>query len=243
MAFTPLALGADRTELLIREGVELRKQGNNAEAVSRFTKAYEQSHTPRAAAQLGLCEQALERWIDAELHLSEALAGASDPWVAKNRKVLSETLVKTRSRLALLVIEGAAAAQVHVNGEYVGNLPTRQNVRVLPGGTTVTATAAGFITFEEKFVAQAGKDALVVVVMTKESASIVTTPLPVEPADTALPTEAVTRQGLPSSTGPSRTWLWVGGAVAIAAVAGIVVLASSGSSYPRTDATRDFPAQ
>lgn len=61
-------------EIFIRKGVELRRKGRNQEALAEFQKAFfEVAHTPRAAAQLGLCEQSLGNWLRAHLHLSDAL--------------------------------------------------------------------------------------------------------------------------------------------------------------------------
>ncbi len=85
------AAAGDPAELLIRQGVELRKKGKNAAAVERFQQAYDLAHTARAAAQLGLCEQALERWVDADAHLAEALA-SSDPWIERQRTILGPVL-------------------------------------------------------------------------------------------------------------------------------------------------------
>jgi len=76
------AVASDNAEILIRKGVELRRRGRDSDASALFRQAYELSHTPRAAAQLGLCEQALGQWLEAEGHLSEALLAESDPWIA-----------------------------------------------------------------------------------------------------------------------------------------------------------------
>ena len=69
---------ADAAELLIRQGVELRRKGNNRGAVVKFRSAYELSKSARATAQLGLCEQALDIWLEAKQHLSEGLYLESD---------------------------------------------------------------------------------------------------------------------------------------------------------------------
>src|SRR4051812_7480565 len=52
---------ADALELL-REGVSLRREGRDEEALQRFQRAYEIGHGGRALAQIGLAEQALGRW-------------------------------------------------------------------------------------------------------------------------------------------------------------------------------------
>lgn len=133
----------DRAEILIREGVELRKKGQNAEALSRFQAAYEMAHTARAAAQLGLCLAALEKWVDADAYLTESLV-SSDPWIDRNRAVLDSTAANVRAHLVTVKIAGRPnGAAVRVNGEPVGRLPTIAPVRVLPGEITATATLQG----------------------------------------------------------------------------------------------------
>ena len=82
----------DDAEKLIRHGIELRKAHDDEGAARAFQQAYDQVHTPRAAGQLGLAEQALGRWEDAERHVGEALRTGGDPWVAKNRATLDEAL-------------------------------------------------------------------------------------------------------------------------------------------------------
>ena len=68
------AAGED-PEALIKQGVELRRQGKDAKAEGYMRRAYQLAATPRTAAQLGLVEVAVKNYLDAEAHLSEALRG------------------------------------------------------------------------------------------------------------------------------------------------------------------------
>ena len=54
----------DAAEHLIKQGVELRAKGKDAEALVLFQKAYAATPSPRALAQIALAEQALGRWIE-----------------------------------------------------------------------------------------------------------------------------------------------------------------------------------
>ncbi len=82
------AEGPSNTKQLSAEAVELRRAGQDAEALPKFEEAYRLSPTPKAAAQLGLCLQALGRWSEADARLSEALKAKDDTWVRKNRDIL-----------------------------------------------------------------------------------------------------------------------------------------------------------
>lgn len=95
-----LGYAQERTdEELIAAGVAARRDGNDDAALALFTQAWEQGHTPRARAQIGLAEQALGRFADADTHLVEALASAEDEWIIAQRAALEEALVGVRARL------------------------------------------------------------------------------------------------------------------------------------------------
>lgn len=148
---------ADRSELLIKEGVELRKKGQHADALSKFQGAYELAHSARAAAQLGLCEAALEKWADADAHLAEALL-SSDVWIERNRQVLESTVATVRSHLVNVEVAGnPPGVLVRVNGEAIGKLPTPQQVRVLPGQVEVVGTLSGHAEQRETRSGRAGQ--------------------------------------------------------------------------------------
>src|SRR5512138_3799471 len=57
---------SEEPEALIRQGIELRRRGDDARAHGYFKRAYELSKTPRAAAQLGLVDQAVGRFAEAD---------------------------------------------------------------------------------------------------------------------------------------------------------------------------------
>jgi len=144
MALDRSAAGAaESAEALIQKGVALRTSGNDYEALPLFQRAYELSPTPRATAQLGLVEQALGRWPEAETHLGKALE-AHDSWVEKNRKVLGQSLATIRQHLAAVEISGEPrGASVSVNGRAVGRLPLPAPVRVGEGYIEIELAADG----------------------------------------------------------------------------------------------------
>src|SRR5947209_5434763 len=63
------ALGASpaaEAESLIRDGVALRREQRDVQALPLFQKAYDLVRNARTAGQLGLCELSLGYWIEAE---------------------------------------------------------------------------------------------------------------------------------------------------------------------------------
>lgn len=140
---------ADPAEILIREGVELRKHGKNSEALAKFEGAYQLSHKARAAAQLGLCEFALDHWVLAEEHLRESLTSRSDPWIRNNIKTLEDNLVLVRRNLAQIEVKGKPSnAEVRISDRFVGTM-SDSPFWVLPGPSTIVVEATGFRPFKE----------------------------------------------------------------------------------------------
>src|SRR5260221_25029 len=87
LANLPRAAAQD-ADAFIKQGIALRRALKEQEALTAFRRAYELAPSPRAVAQIGLAEQALGRWADAEAHLLTALEAVSDPWIDKYRTPL-----------------------------------------------------------------------------------------------------------------------------------------------------------
>ena len=174
-AAQPLAVGAgssNEADSLIRHGIELRKAHDDEGAAREFQKAYDQVHTPRAAGQLGLAEQALGRWEDAERHVGEALRAAGDAWVIKNRAILDEALGAIQGHLARIEVLGdPEGADVSVNGRVVGKLPLKEAVRVSAGEVEVELHAPGYVPMQRTLTIVAGQYQRLVLHLTKEASA------------------------------------------------------------------------
>jgi len=158
-------------EKLIRHGIELRKAHDDEGAAREFQKAYDQVHTPRAAAQLGLAEQALGRWEDAERHMREAITAADDPWIAKNRAILAEALGTIQAHLGRVEINGDLdGAEVSINGRPEGKLPLAGAVPVSAGEVDIELRAPGYQPAQRTLTIVAGQYQRVVLRLVKESA-------------------------------------------------------------------------
>jgi hypothetical protein len=141
-----------QADKLIRHGIELRRRLDDDSAVREFQKAYDLVHSPRAAGQLGLAEQALGRWEDAERHLIEALAASDDPWVTKNRDPLQQSLATTQTHVGRVDVTGEPpGASVSVNGRPVGLLPLPEAVLVSAGQVNVRVSAEGYVSQDRNF--------------------------------------------------------------------------------------------
>jgi hypothetical protein len=144
--FASSSARADDAESIIAHGVELREQGHDDQALLEFRRAFAMTPSPRARAQMALAEQALGLWVSAEIDLLEATRGA-DPWIAKNRGALTQSLAVIQQHLGSLEIRGGSAGgEVFVDGASVGALPMTSGRRVEAGTRNVEVRAKGYYT-------------------------------------------------------------------------------------------------
>jgi hypothetical protein len=157
---------AEDPESLIRQGVELRRQGKEVRAEGYIRRAYELAATPRTAAQLGLVELALDEYAEAEQHLSEALR-KRDPWVASNRETLEASRATARKHLLRVELVSAPKGTTFaVEGGDAAALPADGLLWVAPAvAVTLRLEAAGHKPAELSVTGAAGESRRVVVDM------------------------------------------------------------------------------
>ncbi len=136
---------SEQAEALIHQGVELRAHDQTARALPLFEKAYQISRTPRTAAQLGLCELELARYVDAQRHLLEALASPDHPWIAKNRATLVRQLDAAAANVGELALTvSPAEADILLNGKPIDRSLAGSSIRLPKGPVDVEVRAAGY---------------------------------------------------------------------------------------------------
>ncbi|HEY1960669.1 MAG TPA: PEGA domain-containing protein [Polyangiaceae bacterium] len=167
-----LALGwasparADDADALIDQGLQLREQGKDADALALFERAYAEAPTPRAKAQIALAEQALGRWAAAEKDLGAALASDADPWIAKYKDALQGALTTARTHLGDLILNGGVAgADVKVDGEKEATLPASGPLRLVVGTHTLEVRADGYYPWSQPVTIRADAPAAVSIEM------------------------------------------------------------------------------
>jgi hypothetical protein len=209
-------------DALIKKGIELRKSGDDQSALHLFVKAYKLAPTPRAAVQLGLVEQALGRWTDAEEHLGEGLRSPRDPWIAKNRRAIDESLLTVKGQIGSVEVTGEpAGAEVVINGRNVGALPLDKPVRVNAGSVDVELHAYGYPRGFRTVTVVGGQHQAVVIRLEKPAPAPQVVP-PVE----ARPPLPERPEPAPAAT-PWQRWVAYGafgGAAVAAGVGGYAVL-------------------
>lgn len=138
------AAQGDPCATAIHDGVELRRVGRDAEALTRFQAARPTCDAPRLRVQIAWAEQALGRWLAAREDLRAGLAERSDPWVNARRGRLEGDLRAIEQHLgALQVLGGEAGAEVMVNGERIATLPMTEPAPLVVGVVRVEVRRAG----------------------------------------------------------------------------------------------------
>lgn len=132
------------SEVLIAEGVELRKQGKERDALEKFERAYAIAPTSRAMAQMGLASKSLRMYVQAEEYLGRALAEETDPWIVDHKEALALALEVVRKNLAWLEVRANIPAELSVDGNSVGTLPLKSPVRVRAGAIRIDLRAEGY---------------------------------------------------------------------------------------------------
>lgn len=243
LSSAPSAASSERSEELIREGLELRRAGRDADALEKFERAYAVAKTPRAAGQLGLCLQALGRWSEADPRLAEALTGANDPWVKKNRETLKDSLETVKTHVARLEILGQpVGARVLINGRPVGVLPLKQAVLVNEGVVDVEVAAEGHRTSVRNLTAVGTSyQSLVFRLESEKLAS--PTAVSLVPSSQPPGSDSIIGKSATSPAEPNRSsgWLWLGaGTLIIGATVVVWLLTSSAPTDPKVDKTFRF---
>lgn len=140
---------AGEADDLVKQGLELRRKGRDAQALELFKRAHELAPGARTSAQLGFAEQALGMWTDAEVHLTAALGHGDDPWIKKNRAAIRKANDFVVSHLGTLDVWGKPdGAEVLIGGTPAGVLPLAAPLRVSAGTVSVTVRAAGYVEME-----------------------------------------------------------------------------------------------
>jgi hypothetical protein len=152
------ATKAEQAEALIHEGVELRAHDQTARALTVFDKAYQLSRTPRTAAQLGLCELELARYVDAQRHLLEALASPDHPWIAKNKTILLRQLAVAAANVGELALTvSPSGADVLLNGKPIDRSLAGPSIHLEKGPVDVEIRAPGYQPAHETITIRGGQ--------------------------------------------------------------------------------------
>jgi hypothetical protein len=134
----------DDSDAFINQGLKAMRKGDYQAALDAFQRAHQVRPTTRSRTEVGLAEQALHHWVEAESDLAAALSEVNDAWLEPHRPLIEKALTDVRSHLGMLTIaSGLRGAQVKINGEPSGFLPLPGPLFLLPGAVQVEIAAPG----------------------------------------------------------------------------------------------------
>lgn len=214
----PAADAPADAEALIAKGVALRHEGKDAEALKVFRRAYDQTPSARARAQMGLAEQALGMWVEAERDLVAALADPSDAWVRQYKDPLQSSLTAVKARLGSLeIVVNVPKADVLVDGANVGTVPGPA-LRVVAGSRTVLVRADAHHPISRTVVVPGGGVA-------RETFELAPLPPPdatsAEGGARAEPAAGAGGEGAPATSQRTLGWALVGGGALVLVGGGV----------------------
>jgi hypothetical protein len=201
-------------DALIEQGVALREQGHDREALAVFEHARTLHPSPRADAQVALAQQALGHWVNAEAGLVHALAAPNDDWIERNRAPLEQALATVRGQLGWITVDSEPpGAEIRIDGRPVPAGDGSESLRVPAGIVVVEAVAPGYEAAVRYVTVHAGERA-------RQSMTLVPRAVPSALAVTAPPARSSPESRMAPAR--SRTWAWVSlGAAAVLVGGGV----------------------
>jgi hypothetical protein len=131
-------------EALVHQGVELRRKGEDTRAEGYFRRAYDIAPTSRTAAQLGLVELAVGKFVGADTHLTDALS-SDDAWINEHRQALEKSRIVARSHLLRVeIVMAPRGTAVTSEGHDARPLPADGVLWLAPQRTTLRLEAPGY---------------------------------------------------------------------------------------------------
>jgi PEGA domain len=197
---------------MVEKGIQLRREHRDAEALEEFRRADQLNPAPRIKAQIGLAEQALGQWVEAERDLNLALSAVEDPWIVRNTDALKKAVAAIQLHLGSLSVEtNVAGAELWLNGARWGSLPM-SSARVVAGTLHVEVRAPGYETAHSSIDVAPGVTAKERLALTPSTTPTAGTP----PATTESQTPGTPPIALPPPPPTQRFFAW--GALAGAGV-------------------------
>lgn len=222
---------------IARDAATQCERGDGDGAMEAFRRALAIEATGRVVGEMALCEHRMERWLDAEGHLRDALAMGDDAWLRHHRALLDAAMAETRLHVGDLTLTcSVEGAELRVNGEVVGRAPLAGALHIPSGVVRLEARAAGYRTWQRAIDLPGGGVARENIGLERDVPVAATTSAPA----VACPPGLVMRSGLcyaPEPTEeersrirPTQVMLWTGVAVTVLASGVALGVGLSGDS-------------
>lgn len=137
--------GSQSFASLMEDGLRLREEGRDVEALALFEKCLElQPESGQAIGQIAFAEMALGRLVLAEAHLATALRHTDDTWVTRHHGALEDAQAQMGAQISTLEVPLEGGAVTFSESGQPGTRRTPVTLRLSPGLHELRVTAPGF---------------------------------------------------------------------------------------------------
>lgn len=161
MLASPLSAQAGASQSfasLMEDGLRLREEGRDVEALALFAKCLElQPESGQAIGQIAFAEMALGRLVLAEAHLATALRHTDDTWVTRHRGALEDAQAQMGAQISTVEVPLEGGAVTFSESGQPGTRSTPVTLRLSPGLHELRVTAPGFDPFVTTLNIEAGQ--------------------------------------------------------------------------------------
>ena len=136
---------SDEVALLVERGIELRRSGQDAQALLVFEAALEKApRSARVRVHIATTHQALGQWLEADRYLRILANETDDPYVRRHRLALDKAREVIDLHLGSLDVTGEpAGAEIWLSGQAMGTLPLAEPLRATVGAYVLEVKSQG----------------------------------------------------------------------------------------------------
>jgi len=230
----PDAVDQQRAHQLFEQAKPLQDSGKCDEAEKLLLEAWSLQHSPDVAANLGMCQATLGKYVEAARSLRFARRHATVGTSDKQRNGLRRALEAVEKHVASVTVSVTPPqAKVTVDGNAVDQTDLPGPLFLTPGEHSLRATAKGFDPEARSVVLKEGKPQTVTLELRAVPAASSSTPVP-HSGFRAAPAAPPTDEGTDRRSSSRPLWpALVGGGLALAGLGagiGFSLAASSASS-------------
>jgi hypothetical protein len=133
-------------EALVQRGIELRRDGQDEEALRAFEAAEAKDPSSvRVRVHLAATHQALGHWLQADTYLEQVLRAEDDPYVRRHRQTLEKAAEFVARHVGSLEVSGSPeGAEVRIDGRQMGVLPLASPLRLAVGSYQLEVARPGY---------------------------------------------------------------------------------------------------
>ena len=147
----------DSAKQAFQSGVEALKQEDFSKALTAFETSNRLRPKPVVRYNIGLCQHALSKYVEAIETLELLMAESSETLSAERRIEVEQILAVARARVATLRLRtGTEGAEILIDGRLLPEDGEETVVTVNPGDHVVEMRKIGFISFRKEMTVDSG---------------------------------------------------------------------------------------